>query len=124
MTLEGPETRVFEMKYGYMWRIFEEKGLSSARFDRWQDLDLQPGTTVAQVDLNGSVTRVDWVVVEEIITTSGVPRLVLSDGVAKGGSGGGVFLNGIHIANNWQSVEHINGAGEIVAVTSVAPLNS
>lgn len=123
MSLEGDETRVFEMKYEYDQLQMAGAGIVSAQFDDWHSLDLKPGMAVAQIDWDGTATRVDWTVIEEVITGDGLPRVILSEGVTRGGSGGGVFLNGIHIANNWQSIERLDGEGNVVYATSVAPLN-
>ena len=78
---------------------------------------------VAQVDWDGNESRVEWTTIEEIITEDGVPRLLLNNGVTRGSSGGGVFWNGKHIANNWKTIEHLDSGGNIVYLTSVAPLN-
>lgn len=117
------ETRVFEMKYPYMQARLAAAGISSATFAVWQSLDLKAGQKVAQIDWDGQVSRVDWTTIESIVTGDGATHLLLSDGVEVGGSGGGVFWNGIHIGNNWQAVDHVDEAGNIVRVTSVAYLN-
>lgn len=124
VSLEADETRNFEMKYEYDQDLMAAAGITSAEFKDWRSLELQPQMEVAQIDWDGSATRVDWTTIEEVITSDGVPRVVLSEGVTIGGSGGGVFLNGVHIANNWQSVDHLDGAGNLLYATSVAPLNS
>jgi hypothetical protein len=123
LSREGEETLVFEMKNDYDRNQLAMVGVISAEFADWRSLRLQPGMEVAQVDWNGSVSRVDWVTVEEIITEEGVPRLLLSDGITRGSSGGGIFWNGIHVANNWKSLEHLDGADNIIYTNSVAPLN-
>lgn len=120
---ESAEILVFEMKYDYLAQRVSKAGITSATFADWHSLPLEVGQEVAQVDWNGEVSVVDWTTISEIITDDGIPRIVLDDPVTRGASGGGVFWNGTHIASNWQRVEHLTGEGDVVFVTSVAPLN-
>lgn len=122
VTEEADETLVFEIKNDYIMEQLAASGITSAKFKDWPSLQLQPGMEVAQVDWNGRVSRVDWTTIDKIITEERIPRLVLNDGVTKGSSGGGIFWNGIHIANNWLSLERMDDAGNVHAI-SVAPLN-
>lgn len=119
----GQESMILKMEYDYMAQQLAEAGVRSAVFDDGQGLDLQPGMAVAQVDWDGRRTRVDWTQIEDVITGHGVPRLVLKDGVYAGGSGGGVFWNGLHIANNWRSVRGYDAHGRLVDEISVASMN-
>lgn len=123
VTLEADETLVFEMKSDYMVAQLAAAGIQSATFADWRSLQLQAGMQVAQVDWDGLVSRVDWPTVVEVITEEDVPRLVLDDGVTVGSSGGGIFWNGVHIANTWRMIEYLDSAGNITNATSVAPLN-
>jgi hypothetical protein len=118
----GAETLVLEMKNDFH-RDQLAAAITSASFAGYRSLKLRQGTAVAQVDWDGRVSRVDWTAVEEVITRDGLPRLLLSDGITGGGSGGGVFWNGVHIANNWQSHERLDAQGNILFATSLAPLN-
>lgn len=104
--------------------FFTRLGVSSASFSTWTRLALEPGTEVAQVDWDSVVARVDWVNIEEAYLQDGTPRLVLDDGVLPGASGGGIFYEGVHIANNWRFSEQIDGSGSIVDVVTEAALNS
>ena len=124
VTPTAAETCLFELKYEYWQDKLAAAGIQSAQFANWQQLDLQPGMEVAQVDWDGRSTRLDWTRIEQVITEDGVPRLVVGDGVAQGGSGGGIFWNGKHIANNWQYVEHLDGDDNIIYVTGIAALNT
>jgi hypothetical protein len=45
-------------------------------------------------------------------------------GVLGGASGGGIFWNGYHIANNWTLVEMIGADGTILRQMTTAALNS
>lgn len=101
--------------------FFETLGFVSANFQSWSDLSLATGMTVAQIDWDGVNTRVDWAIVQEVILEEGTPRLVLTDEVLIGASGGGVFWNGTHVANIWRIEEQIDPAGAVIgAVTTVA----
>ncbi|MDX1418294.1 MAG: hypothetical protein R3293_29105 [Candidatus Promineifilaceae bacterium] len=123
VTQEGAETLVFELKPDHWQRQLAASGIISAPFAGWQELDLQPGMEVGQIDWDGATSRVDWATVEAVNTQDGVPRVTLNEWVTQGGSGGGVFWNGTHIGNNWQAAEHLDGAGTVVGFTSVAALN-
>jgi hypothetical protein len=117
---KGMETLVFAHKEA---AFFENLGLSSADFAAGPAPELQPGMEVAQVDWDGVTARVDWVRVKEIIVEDGAPRMVLDDSVLPGASGGGIFWNGVHVANNWRLEETIDGTGSVVAAVTTAALN-
>lgn len=104
--------------------LFEELGFRSAEFGGWPAEGLGPGAEVAQVDWDGSETRVDWVTVEELKLEGDLPRLVMGDDVMAGASGGGVFFHGAHIATNWLVVEELSGSGELIERGAVAALDS
>lgn len=115
------ETLVFGHKVG---RFFAELGFASAPFAAGSEVTLQPGMAAAQVDWDGRSSRVDWVSVEKVIVDGGLPRLVLADGVLPGASGGGVFIEGVHVANNWQLHERLGADGTLLQATTTAALNS
>ncbi len=118
MAVEAGETLVFAHKEA---GFFEALGLRSAEFESWTSLSLESGMEVAQVDWDGETTRVDWVQVKELIIEAGAPRLILADGVLPGASGGGIFWQGIHVANNWLLQGVVSETGAITdAVTTVA----
>ena len=104
--------------------FFEGQGLASADFRTWDDLQVVPGAEVAQVDWDGRMAYVDWVLVEEVLDEGGTPVLVLSDDLLQGASGGGVFWQGYHIANNWKSGEVVDEGGSVVRQFSKAALNT
>lgn len=118
---EDPETVVIAHQDD---GFFEELGFESAEFKEWSSVPLEAGMEVAQVDWDGTTTRVDWATVQEVSVHDGTPRLVLTDDVTIGASGGGIFWQGVHIANNWSQVQQFDGSGTLInAVTTVA-LNS
>lgn len=114
------ETLVFAHKEA---GFFEKLGFASA-VAAYAALALEPGMLVAQVDWDGTTARVDWVSVKEIILEDGAPRMVLADGVLPGASGGGIFWNGQHVANNWQLHEKIDATGTVVEAVTAVALNS
>lgn len=112
------ETLVFAAKEE---GFFETLGFSSANFKQYSSVELKPGMEVGQVDWDGQLTRVDWTTVREVVLDDGLARLVLDDGAMVGASGGGIFYQGDHVANNWRLEERVDGNGEVVeAVTTVA----
>ncbi|MDX1616299.1 MAG: hypothetical protein R3300_18445 [Candidatus Promineifilaceae bacterium] len=104
--------------------FFEALGFRSATFQAATALPLEPGMTVAQIDWDGQQTRVDWVTIERVILDEGTPRLVLFDGATAGASGGGIFWQGVHVANNWGVGEYLGPAGEVIEAVTIAALNS
>ncbi len=118
---EDKETLVFAYKEG---GLFEKLGFASAEFVDWTSVSLRPGMEVAQVDWDGATTRVDWATIQEVDIEDGVPRLVLNDGAIPGASGGGVFLGGAHVANNWRLEEQVGPQGEVVGEVTTVALNS
>jgi hypothetical protein len=119
----GQETLVFDFGMVNGQGVLAASGLPSAQFTNWSNLALQPGMEVAQVDWDGFMSRIDWVEIKEIITGDGPPRLVLSGGLTPGASGGGVYWNGYHIANNWKYIEAIDGKGNTVELVSIGVLD-
>lgn len=103
---------------------FEWLGMTSASFMGWQDAPLQSGDEVAQIDHDGEHSFITWTRVDEVITNDGVPRITMRNDLVGGASGGGVFWNGFHIANNWGIIEHMGEDGQVYLRTSVAALNS
>jgi hypothetical protein len=105
--------------------LFAALGLPSAQFAAGQTLPLQPGLEVAQIDWNGQTSHVRWTQIESVAEVNGTPQLKLATPVAQGASGGGVFWNGYHIANNWSrgSIQGID-SGVVTDQYSVAALNS
>ena len=105
-------------------RFLEELGFRSAEFGAWQSLTLKAGMETAQIDWDGATTRVEWTVIQEVSVEDGVPRLVLANGTKVGASGGGVFWQGIHVANNWRLEERLDANGNVVGAVTTVALNS
>lgn len=104
--------------------FFEALGVPSADFAASGDWQPAVGMQLAQVDWDGSQARLEWVTIEEVNVVDGTNVITLSDGLLPGASGGGVFANGRHVANNWSTVTvEKAGSGEVVRTYSVAALN-
>lgn len=105
--------------------LFEELGIPSASFKAWSDLALQAGQEVAQIDWDGTTAHVDWVEIQAVMTDNEIAKLELDNFNEVGSSGGGVFWEGVHIANNWQrtTVTEIGGTAVLHQFSSAA-LNS
>jgi hypothetical protein len=121
---EDSETLVLDFGMVEGQGFFEARGLASAEFRAWQQLDLRPGMEVAKVDWDGAAAHVNWVTLESIIIDEAASQLVLSEDLTPGASGGGVFLGGYHVANNWAVVDQIGTSGEMLNQESIAALNS
>ena len=78
-----------------------------------------------QIDWNGKTAHVDWVIVDKLSLTGAVPQLQVNNFPKKGCSGGGVFLNGMHIGNNWaKNIEKDSSTDEITRRYSIIALNT
>jgi hypothetical protein len=107
--------------------FFDWLAVPSAPFKSWQEVPLKPDDEVAQVNYDGQKTFLTWTTIMDVQEDSGVPRIVVSNGLSQGASGGGVFWNGHHIANNWINWELLESAGEggnVLDQASIAALNS
>jgi hypothetical protein len=62
--------------------------------------------------------------VTDFTVENGVPRIVLADGAMAGASGGGIFWDGYHIANNWRVKRILDSIGERSSQITTAALNS
>jgi hypothetical protein len=125
VVVEDPETLVLDFGTNDAGQgFFEMLGMPSAKFKARQDLQLQPGMEVAQIDWDSTTAHVDWVRVNDLDMVDGAPTLELDSFVTPGASGGGVFWQGYHIANNWATVTILDEAGSVVRQFSRTALNS
>lgn len=104
--------------------FFEKLGFISAEFYDWSSVSLAAGMEVAHVDWNGTAARVDWTTVKEIGVLDASPWMILADEVMIGASGGGVFWQGVHIANNSRLVVYLDESGTQIGASTKAALNS
>lgn len=119
LVLEEAEALVFAYKNH---TLSEKTGLIPAQISAWTSIQLQEGMEVAQVDWDGSKTRIDWVTVREVHHEGEMSWIVLDDDAKEGASGGGIFWQGIHIGNNWRRETHV--LGENALDVTRAALNS
>ena len=86
---------------------------------------LRPGVEVAQIDWDRrGQSRVNWTMVQSVYRDDGLPLARVDHLIAMGASGGGLFLNGEHVGNNWGRVTETNLAtGVVREVDSLVALN-
>lgn len=122
---EAAETMVLKLRGAGTLSFFQMRGIPSASFADGQASGVQPGSEVAQVDWDGTVSFVKWVTVDELNQVDGVSQVVLDSYVQQGASGGGVFYNGVHIGNNWsRASEEGAETGQVIRRYSTVALNS
>jgi hypothetical protein len=125
VVLQDTETVVYDFGTLNGQGLFTALGVPSAQFASWHDLSVQTGMEVAQVDWNGATAHVDWVTINSVTTDDGTPSIELDNYARNGASGGGIFLNGCHIANNWYRVRtSIPVFGIVLWQFTVGALNS
>jgi hypothetical protein len=124
VVFEDSETLILDFGTVEGQGFFASNGFASAEFRAWQQLNLRPGMEAAQIDWDGVSAHVNWVVLESIVIDGSTSKLVLSGSLTPGASGGGVFLDGYHVANNWAVVDQLGTGGDMLNQVSTAALNS
>ncbi|MCP4417552.1 MAG: hypothetical protein GY805_13090 [Chloroflexi bacterium] len=82
--------------------VFAHAGVASAQVSRSDKVRLHPGTEVAQIDWDRQGnTKIIWTQTQTVYEDNGLPVMRVEHFIELGASGGGVFLNGQHIGNNW-----------------------
>ena len=121
---EDNQTLVLDFQTESGAGLFDELGIPSAPFKTWSDFFLQAGQEVAQIDWDGATAHVDWVAIQAVKTKDETPKLELDNFNEIGSSGGGVFWQGVHIANNWQrTMVNESGGTAVLHQFSSAALN-
>lgn len=120
-----PEMLVLDFReYGGVG-FFDGLGVPSADFVSLNGLSIKPGSEVAQIDWDGTTAHVVWTRVTAIQMDGEPPFMELDTFVELGSSGGGVFYNGVHIANTWlRNTERQADTGVVLRQYSVAALNT
>lgn len=119
-----PEALVLDFQAYNGTGFFHSLGVPSAESKAY-DGQLQPGMEVAQIDWDGQTAHVDWVRVTAVYSDRITQQLELNNFVQQGASGGGIFYDGYHIANNWsRSTDTLEATGEVVRQYSIGALNS
>jgi hypothetical protein len=104
--------------------LFAYMGIPSISFLSWSELSLAPGMEVAQINWDNEQAFVQWVNIQTVQTNNGTPTIELTNGVIQGASGGGLFLNGVHIGNNWSSsTVRSAGGDDVLGTYSTVALN-
>jgi hypothetical protein len=124
ITIEDEQLLVLDLGEQGASVLRSAQDAQSAEFAICKAEEILPGTTVAQIDWDGETTRVDWTTVSEVQIVDGAARIVLADGVKPGASGGGVFLSGRHVANNWTLMQVTTESGQVLGEASSAALNT
>jgi hypothetical protein len=105
--------------------FFDSVGVPSVESVPLAGLNIRPGSEVAQIDWNMSEALVIWTRVAAIHKGGDTPFVELDSFVEQGASGGGVFFNGVHIANNWsRNTDRQAETGEVLRQYSLAALNT
>lgn len=102
---------------------FDTLNIPSASFAPDNTVLIESNEVVAQINWDDTRSFIDWTKIRTVENEDGVLTVVLDNEIVAGASGGGIFLNGQHIANNWKSVQLLGAAGELVDAYSVAALN-
>ena len=123
VAMTGSETLVFDFGEQNEVGFFESLGIPSAPI--LTDIStIQPGNVVAQINWNQSNTFVEWTTVRSVTVHDGVQVVELDNAVIQGASGGGIFIDGQHIANNWKVISISNASsGAVTDSFTVAALN-
>lgn len=120
---EEPEMLLLDFQAYSGVGLFDSLVVPSVEWSDGATLLPAPGSEVAQVNWNGSTAHVDWVRVTASYQTGAVSYIELDNFVEQGASGGGIFYNGVHIANNWTRQTDRLESGAVVRQYSVAALN-
>jgi hypothetical protein len=78
---------------------------------------------VTQIDweLHGD-TQIIWTKIDTIYTDNNLPLMKVQHFIELGASGGGVFVNAVHIGNNWGRItEQTKQQLSVVALNRVVP---
>jgi hypothetical protein len=80
---------------------------------------------VAQINWDKNTAYVQWTIVESVDQKDETAVMKLNSCLVPGSSGGGVFVNGVHIANNWsRSVGCGDSPSNEIQPYSLAALNT
>jgi hypothetical protein len=91
--------------------FFTSAGLNSAEVAYYDPTMLVPGVEVAQVDWERQGnTRIEWSQIIDVYSKDGLPLALVDNFIEKGSSGGGLFLNGQLIGNNWAQIPGSNSS--------------
>ena len=125
VVFQDSQTQVLDFGDAGGTGLFAAQGIPSATFRQGPAISLLPGAEVAQINWDGQTTHIDWVRVTAVHMDGETPYLEVDNYVERGASGGGVYLNGDHIGNNWsRSQDRSADTGEVLRTYSIAALNA
>ncbi|MDX1415581.1 MAG: hypothetical protein R3293_15405 [Candidatus Promineifilaceae bacterium] len=81
--------------------FFEALGVPALDFSVPTLSSIAPGTAVAQINWDKQQAFVQWTQITAVDTTGDTPIVRLADCIVTGASGGGMFVDGFHLGNNW-----------------------
>ena len=117
------DTQTLVLDFGPSY--FDNLNIPSASFMMAQAAPIAVGSEVAQLDWDGERAYVVWTTVTQLVHHHISPYLELDHYAMVGASGGGVFWQGYHIANNWMHVTVTDSdLGLFIRGYSLAALNS
>ena len=106
--------------------LFARAGLTSAKFVTRDEIELRPDSEVAQIDKDeqGNTTIV-WTQIRDVVSDKEQHLLKLENFIQLGASGGGVYVDGYHVGNNWSRIPLVDAeTGEYLSGYSVVALNA
>ncbi len=123
---EDGETTVLDFGLVEGQGLFAQAGLASVEIAAEDDAKLRPGMEVAQLDWDPQgQTIVVWTRVELVELQEGQRVAKVDHYIAMGASGGGLFLDGVHVGNNWARIVGTSPeTGEVVDQFSWVALNA
>lgn len=120
----GPGLLILDFQTINGMGFFDYHGIPSATPIAVEASDIRPGSEVAQVNWDGKTTFVDWTRISSIRGNGPTPALEVENFIELGASGGGVFYEGRHIANNWLQGRALRADSRaVVRLYSVAASN-
>ncbi len=122
---EKGETVVLDFGTAAGEGFFTQASVGSAQSSSTRAAQLALGTEVAQVDWDRQGhTQVVWVKVKRAYQENGISLIQVDHFIHLGASGGGVFLDGQHIGNNWGNfVETNHNTGVVLQKLGLVALN-
>lgn len=113
---EDGETTVLDFGLVDGQGFFAHAGMASADVAAGNNAKLRPGMEVAQLDWDAyGRTAVVWTRIDEFGLHKGQQAAKVDHYITVGASGGGLFLDGVHVGNNWARVMLISpDSGEVV----------
>lgn len=125
VAFDDSETLLLEFRDREGRGLFDSLGLPSADFAAGGAEQIAVGSEVAQINWDEHQAHVQWTKVRAAENEGDTPVIRLASCPIHGASGGGVFLDGAHIANNWSSSRACFETGRDDAqLFSIAALNS